>query len=165
MRKIIVVLCLVCCLFLSCASVPPTNEDDLHFETILEFEGKSASDLYDYANGWAVKVFVDSSEAIDYNSAETFSIKGKCVFDIELTGVYVGLNPPYYAKCVFSIESKDERVRFVFDLQEISVESNYGFEKFRKVTQKDLDSFDYYGQCQEIVDDFLVFTQTSNNDW
>lgn len=165
MRKLFVVLCLVCSLFLSCTSVPPTNEDDLQYEVVVEFEDKTASDLYEFANAWAVKAFVDSSEAIDFNSAESCTIRGKCVFKIDLIGLYVGINPPYYASCAFSIETKDEKIRFIFDLQHVSEVNSFGFEELRDVTQKDLDSFDYYGQCQEIVDDFVAYTQETKSDW
>ncbi len=163
-KKIFFALSIIVLLF-GCASAPEPNEEDLKFEEIVEFEGKSAIELYDLINGWAVEAFVDSKEAIDFSSAETGTVRGKAVFEIELEGIYVGLNPPLYAYCVFSFESKDGRVRFSFDLNEVSMENSYGYEQFRDVTQKDIDSFDYAAACEEIVDDFLAFVEDHNTDW
>ncbi len=163
-KKILLVVSISVLLF-GCASGPKPNEEDLKFESVIDFQGKSSAALYDYINAWAVEAFVDSKEAIDFSSAETGTVRGKAVFEIELEGVYVGFNPPLYAYCVFSFEARAGRVRFSFDLNEVSMENAYGFEQFREVTQKDIDSFDYDAACQKIVDDFVAFVEEHSSDW
>lgn len=160
MKKITILsLALLGLLFVSCASTQASTED-YHYESIVDFPGMTAQEIYDNANLWAVQTFKKADSVIEYSNADTGTISGK--FSWETNGFY-GVYTVNSARAIFSIQIKDEKARLMFDFSEIYVKQGYnGF--WRKANSSEFKKTNFQQTCQELVKDFNSYINT-DSDW
>ena len=104
----------------------------IRYEKILTVDNVSKTVLFERANIWLAKEFVDSQEVIQYSNQETGKILGKGL--VELNTIYNGYEQSMgVTRFTIEINTKDGKARIVFtDLTHAFTDGNPSPEDLRK---------------------------------